>query len=98
MPSGPRKLLNAPPYGLHPQFRQVYAESFCAGSEGVLLRIGVGSIAPEMGEKGTARRVVTDFEMLIDPPGARYLVEVLSRWLTEVGAATGSTEPSNPRK
>lgn len=84
MSAPPKKLREAPPYGLHPQFRQVYAESFSAGSEGFLLRIGVGSIAPEMGEHGTERRVVTDFEMLIDPPGGEYLVEIISKWLAEI--------------
>ncbi len=75
------KLREAPAYGLHPQFRQVYGESFCAGSEGWLLRIGVGSVVPEMSDDGTARRVVTDFELLIDPSGGKYLLEIISKWL-----------------
>ncbi len=95
MPDSPKKHRDAPPYGLHPQFRQVYAESFSAGSEGALLRIGVGSIAPEMGEEGMVRRVVTDFELLIDPPGGRYLLDILTQWLAQIGA---TTEPAGTSK
>ncbi len=81
MAEDPPKLRDAPSFGLHPQFRQVYGESFCAGSEGWLLRIGVGSLVPEMSDDGTARRVVTDFELLIDPSGGKYLLEIISKWL-----------------
>ncbi len=94
MPSESKKLRDAPPYGLHPQFRQVYAESFSAGSEGFLLRIGVGSLAPEMGEHGMARRVVTDFELLIDPPGGEYLLDILSKWLAQVRATADAAGAS----
>jgi hypothetical protein len=96
MPDPPQKLREAPHYGLHPQFRQVYGESFCAGSEGGLLRIGVGSIVPEMGDDGTARRVVTDFELLIAPSGGEYLVGIISKWLEEVRSTVGA--PSGHEK
>lgn len=97
MPPGPKEPREAPPYGLHPQFRQVYAESFSAGSDGSLLRIGVGSLAPEMGEHGSVRRVVTDFELLIDRPGGEYLLDILTKWLAQVRAATDSAGSAKPR-
>jgi hypothetical protein len=96
MPDPPQKLREAPPYGLHPQFRQVYGESFCAGTEGGLLRIGVGSVVPEMSDGGTARRVVTDFELLIAPSGGEYLLAIISKWLEKVRSTSGA--PSVPKK
>lgn len=96
MPVSARKLRDAPPYGLHPQFRQVYAESFSAGSEGALLRIGVGSIAPEMGAEGMARRVVTDFELLLDPPAGEYLLDILTKWLAELRTTADAARQAKP--
>ncbi len=95
MPDDATKLRAAPPYGLHPQFRQVLAESLCAGAEGELLRIGIGSIAPEMGDAGTARRVVTDFELLLTPATGRYLLETISKWLEELEPS--SDAPGRPK-
>lgn len=91
------KLRDAPPYGLHPQFRQIYGESFCAGSEGPLLRIGIGSLVPEMSDNGTARRVVTDFELLIDPSGGEYLVEIISKWLEQLRSASSAASHAKTR-
>ncbi len=97
MAEAEKKLHDAPPYGLHPQFRQVYAESFSAGSEGAILRIGVGSIAPEMGEHGTVRRVVTDFELLLDPPAGQYLLDIITQWFKEIDYKPTSPPAGRPR-